>query len=376
MKILILHGSSDLYGASKILLVTVETLKKNGHEVTVVLSDPGPLAGLLEASGIEIIYIRLGILRRKYKSLAGMLNRLWVLRKAYAAISRLILDRKIDFVYSNTTAVLAGAFAARKTRRPHIWHIHEILEQPFWLYRFLGNILNRYSDKLIVVSDAVKKSWARFVDEKKIHRIYNGIDYSSYLSATGTLRQELRISTDTVLIGMIGRVHPWKGQDYFLEIAKRLSERFSNLHFVMIGDAFPGNEYLYAEIAATIERYRLGTLVSDLGYQSNIPPLLHDFDILVLPSVLPDPFPTVILEAMAAAKPVVATAHGGAQEMLEDGITGVLIPLNNAAKAAAQFEQLILDKGYRERMGRAGRQKVLTDFPQEAFEKQMIKIFE
>ncbi len=376
MNVLLLHGSSDLYGASKILLYTVAALAKNGHRVTVILTEQGPLGDQLQDAGIEVIFIRLGILRRKYKSIGGITNRLIVLRKAYLAIRQLIKEKNIDTVYTNTTAVLAGAYAARSTGTRHIWHVHEIIERPVWLYRFLGRSLNRYSNTVIVVSESVKKSWLRFVDENKMRRVYNGIDYSAYLEAAGTLRKELSLDDNIVVIGMIARVHPWKGQVYFLEIAAALVRRFSNVRFVMIGDAFPGNEYLYEEIASARKQHNLDAVVYDLGYRTDIPALLQDFDILVLPSVLPDPFPTVILEAMASAKPVVATAHGGATEMIEDGITGVLIPVNDAARAASAMESMIRDKQQRKQMGEAARKKVLAQFSKDAFELNMIKALE
>jgi glycosyltransferase involved in cell wall biosynthesis len=248
MNILILHGSSDLYGASKILLVTVNLLKKRGHTITIVLTEHGPLVDELQKLGADILFIRLGILRRKYKSPKGLINRLMVMRKAYAAVKKLIREKDITLVYSNTTAVLAGAFAARSLGIKHVWHVHEIIQEPKWLYRFLGRLLNKYSDLVITVSEAVKKSWETFVATEKMQLVYNGIDYTPYLQPSRKLRNELHISDDVIIIGMIGRVHYWKGQEYFLEIATELAKKFSDLRFVMIGDVFPGYEYLYSKL--------------------------------------------------------------------------------------------------------------------------------
>lgn len=376
MKILILHGSSDLYGASKILLVTVQTFVKNGHQVTVILTESGPLAHLLTEAGAAVLFIRLGILRRKYKSVSGLLNRIAVLRKAYLSICVLIRQQKFDIVYSNTTAVLAGAFAAKRTRTRHIWHIHEIIESPQWLYRFLGRTLNYYSDTVIAVSEAVAKSWSKYVDAKKIRSVYNGIDYSPFLEKKGNFRAEIHAGDDAVVIGMIGRVHPWKGQGYFLDIAAALKSKFANLRFVMAGDAFPGNEYLYTELAGKIASHGLEKDVTDLGYRNDIPALLQGLDILILPSVLPDPFPTVILEAMASGKPVAATAHGGALEMIEDGVSGILIPVHDASAAAGKLELLIKDSNLRRQIGEAARVRVQEVFSRAAFENKMLKVLQ
>jgi len=196
------------------------------------------------------------------------------------------------------------------------------------------------------------------------------------LISPDTLRKELGIEDNFIVIGMIGRVHYWKGQDYFLQIAGHLSRKFTNLHFVMIGDVFPGYEYLYGELAITKKTENIESIVSDLGYRADVAELLQGFDILVLPSVLPDPFPTVILEAMASAKPVVATAHGGMLEMIDEGVTGILIPVNDPCQASLLMEKLVFDKEKRKQMGEAGRKKVLEQYSLEAFENKMIKVLE
>jgi len=375
MNILILHGSSDLYGASKILLVIVAILKKNGHTPIVVLSEEGPLSEKLVEAKVEVIFVHLGILRRKYKSIPGILNRLVVLQKAYKAIKVLIREKNIDILYSNTTAVLVGAFVARNCHIKHIWHVHEIIEKPRLLYFLLGHLLNKYSDKVIVVSAAVKNHWSRYVADDKLKLIYNGIDYFPFLHSADLLRNELHPDNNCIIIGMIGRVHFWKGQDYFLQIAGILSKKYNNLLFVMVGDAFPGYEYLYETLNFIKKEENIAQLVYDLGYRTDIPSLLKGFDIFVLPSQLADPFPTVVLEAMASSKPVVATLQGGAVEMIENNRSGILIPINEPGKAALMMEKLIESKELRQKMGESGRKRVLTHFSKEAFENSIINLF-
>lgn len=376
MNILVLNSTSDLYGASKILVAAVNMLVKKGHRAIVVLSEDGPLAKKMQEIGAEVRFIHLGILRRKYKSIPGIINRIGVMAKAFYALKKLIKEDNIQLVYSNTTAVQAGAFAARSLGIKHVWHVQEIIEQPRWLQQLLGRILNHYSDAVVVVSGAVKDSWSRFVSLKKLHLVYSSIDYLPYLNTRGKLRKEIGFPDNTLIIGMIGRVHYWKGQDYFLRIAGILAREFPQLRFVMIGDAFPGYEYLYENLAAIRKEENIDEVLFDLGYRTDVPELLPEFDIMVLPSLLPDPFPTVILEAMASAKPVVATDHGGAREMVTDNVTGILIPVNDPAKAAELMRPIIMDAEKRKEAGEAGRKKVLAEYSLEAFENKLIKIFE
>jgi glycosyltransferase involved in cell wall biosynthesis len=375
MKILLLHSSSDQYGASKILLGIVQLLVKRNHQVWVVLSEEGPLSNDLLQAGADVIYIRLGILRRKYFSPTGIINRLITINQAKKELEKIIRQKNINLVYSNTTGVLAGAFAASKCRIKHIWHVHEIIESPRWFTQILGKIMRQYAHSVVVVSEAVKKSWLSVIPENKMVVVHNGIDYTPYLQAQPSIQASFGFPEDALIIGMVGRVHYWKGQDYFLQIAALLHVRFPQLRFVMVGDAFPGYEYLYAQLDNQMQQLQVQDVVKQLGFRNDIPSLMQSIDLLLLPSQLPDPFPTVILEAMASEKPVIATQMGGALEMIEAGITGDFMP-HDRAEAAANIVSNWLNKEKLHQAGKAARQRVLEKFSKESWENKLIKIIE
>lgn len=374
-RILMLHGSSDLYGASKIFLITAVSLKEKGHVPYVVLSEEGPLVGALEKEGIKVSLVRLGIIRRKYFNLPGIFNRVRVMNRAVKALSRLVEDEKITDVYSNTAAVWVGALVSGKKRLRHFWHLHEIIVRPSWFSWLIGNMINRSADKVIVVSAAVKDHWGKYIHPQKLELVYNGIDYAPYLGPGGDLRAELGIDRDACVVGMIGRVNSWKGHQYFLEISEELNKKFLNLQFILAGDAFPGEEHLYEGLVKKILEKKFKNRVFNLGFRSDVSSVLATLDIFVLPSTLPDPFPTVVLEAMAAGKPVVATEHGGALEMIEDYQTGILIPWDSAKTAAGRMDILFEDKNKRIRMGEMGRKKVLENFSLTSFKENINRVF-
>jgi glycosyltransferase involved in cell wall biosynthesis len=371
MKLLILHSSSDLYGASKILLTSLAIFKKHGHEAIVVLSAKGELSERLAQMDVRVVYMPLGIIRRKYMNPKGLINRVQATRQAIKAIKEIIIAEKITLVYSNTTAVLAGAFAAKQLGIRHIWHVHEIILRPNFLFRGLSYLLKHYADKIIVVSKAVQDHWAKHIPISKILLVYNGIDYSEYQSQVA---QRESTHGAKLRIGMIGRVHHWKGQDYFLQIAGELIKTNPHLEFIMVGDAFPGNEYLYEKINRLKTELNLVNAVTDLGYRTDIPAILQQLDIFVLPSILPDPFPTVVLEAMASGKAIVATNHGGATEMIEFDKEGLLIPWDNAKAAAEIMKPIIENDAKRKAMGAAAAKKVRVEFSLEAFEERIVKL--
>ena len=246
MRILLLHSSSDLYGASKIFLQTVTLLRKQGHQCLVVLSNKGSLEEALELLEAEVHIINLGIIRRKYFNIAGLFNRLQKWSTATSLLNTIILSHQIELVYSNTASVLIGAWVAKKNRLKHFWHIHEIIESPKILHYFLNWQMRRGADKLIVVSDAVATCWEDGLTEKNsLTRIYNGIEPITH-PVTIHYRKQYNIPEDAVVLGLASRIHVIKGQPYFLAIAKALKARSttSNIHFLIAGDPYPGQEYL------------------------------------------------------------------------------------------------------------------------------------
>lgn len=368
--IIVLHSSSDLYGASKIVQHTIKALSEANYRVILCLSEEGPLADEVRKVGVDVRIIRLGVLRRRYLSPAGLLNRIFVIGIAVAQLVSLCRQERPSLVYSNTTGVLVGALVARLMRVPHLWHVHEIILSPRLMRVVLGWAIKTLSDRTIVVSDAVKAHWNSInpSQPEKLLVVRNGIAVEDFaVRGAEALRAELGLKGH-IAIGMVGRVHYWKGQDYFIRIAAELVRRYPDTRFVMVGDAFPGYEYLYEQLKTLAVDLGVSENIIDLRYRSDIPRILAVLDIFVLPSILPDPLPTVVLEAMAASKPVVATAHGGAVEMVVDGVTGFHIPWDNPKSVVEILEPLMNDPALRIAMGREGKRHVAEDFSPSTFE--------
>ncbi|MCH7415765.1 glycosyltransferase family 4 protein [Belliella sp. R4-6] len=362
-EILMLHGSSDLYGASKMFLLSIQSLQSKGANVTVVLSENGPLVSELNKLHVDVHIYKLGILRRKYFNAKGIFNRLVTIRRAKAFLSNLVIEKKIDLIYSNTSAVLVGGWVAKKMKIPHVAHLHEIIKSPTWLRKLLGNIINNTSSKVLAVSQAVKENWSGVIDVNKIKLVYNGIDQSPYFDLKTNIIKDLpKMAEKKILIGMIARVNHWKGQNYFIDIAKSLCHDYDNLHFLIVGDAFPGTEYFIDELLIHIKNSGMEDHITYLGYRTDVADILNTLDIFMLPSILPDPLPTTVLEAMAAAKPVVATNHGGAREMVLDGETGFLVPWDDTEKVVSIMRILIESPEKRKAMGKSGRERVSKHF--------------
>jgi glycosyltransferase involved in cell wall biosynthesis len=369
--VLFLQSSSEGYGSAKIIQQVLRIYLNEGFTPIILLTNSGPLQDILEKEGLSVYVQNLGILRRKYVSPQGLLNRLSKNLKAYRFLTELHLKYQFELVYSNTLAVIVGAYWAKRRQIPHIWHIHEILPGPGPLVKMLAGLLDQSTPRPIAVSQAVAEHWKPLLKKSKIEVIHNGLPYADFQVEYSDTKAKLGLSPEQVIIGMIGRINPGKGQLFFLELADRLSKKFPKTHFILVGDPFPGYEPILEEIRNEIRDKGLESKVNYLGFRDDIPKVMAALDVFVLPSILPDSFPTVILEAMAAAKPVVATRSGGASEMVLEGETGFLIPISSVEKGVEALQKLIQDPDLRQKMGEAGRKRVLKEFGLEAFEEKI-----
>lgn len=451
MRLLLLHSSSDLYGASKIFCQTTLLLQQKGHHCEVVLSSEGLLSQELRDLGVSVHIVNLGILRRKYFTPAGLVDRLKKWIHASKVLSQLIQEKNIDAIYSNTAAVLIGCWLASKKYKTatgldrslkHFWHIHEIIQKPVVLRWLIQWGMTHFTYKVIAVSAAVKNSWVQknnilgrshVINKRllqKIEVVYNGIlplnslhKKSKYLNENieaRNFRSKYSIPQEAMVIGMAGRIHYWKGQDYFLQIAKSLiantnkltinstssntqslnniqpshtAESIKNsttgidtpssanpiLYFIITGDAFAGYEYLVEELNFFINQHNLGAQIFYTGFEKDMDQFYSAIDVLILPSQLPDPLPTVVLEAMQYGIPVVATPQGGALEMIVENETGIFIPLQNNEKnvaIAAQQIQNILTHQLLNEMGANAKKRVAQHFSAAVFEQKIIQLVE
>jgi glycosyltransferase involved in cell wall biosynthesis len=380
MRILLLHSSSDLYGASKIFLQTVQILNGQGHTCHVVVSSAGPLVDKLKQDSIPVTVINLGIIRRKYFTPLGILNRINKWQKANSILNKYIQQNDIELVYANTTAVLLGAYLAHKNEIKHVWHVHEIIGKPKFLFFAIQWIMKRYTSSIICVSKAVKDHWSKNTPllSSKMQVIYNGIAPIEKSTAPN-LRTKYQIPKEAIVIGMAGRVHYWKGQKYFLQIAQQLlnqcsyNNKVTPLYFIITGDAFPGYEYLVDEMNDFIKKNKLGDRIFYTGFENEMDKFYSSIDLLILPSQLPDPLPTVVLEAMQYGIPVAATEQGGALEMIVENETGIFIPMNNVKLASDKIFELIQSNNYN-KLHTHSIERVQTYFSMKSFENQIGKI--
>ena len=277
---------------------------------------------------------------------------------------RIIRENGIDIVYCNgTLAKIVGTLIGRKNGKPVIWHVRNIQQT-----RFMKSLMETLSGfrcvkRIICVSRATAEPFRKA--KSKVRVVYNGIDPADFDrdSVRGSLREEFSIPPDAVLVGNTGRVVPRKGYVEFIDTVSRLVSDGAvgeKTKFVIVGDTpwfFPKNHL--RELEDHAERLGVRDSFVFTGYRKDVRPYLRDFDLFVIPSNYPDPFPRSVIEAMAFGLPVVGFSIGGIAEALEDGKTGFLCAPGDFGKMGESISILARDAAARDEMGRNARRRVM-----------------
>jgi glycosyltransferase involved in cell wall biosynthesis len=225
--------------------------------------------------------------------------------------------------------------------------------------KWVQKMVCRLADCVLVNAGAIRQSLIeQGYNPAKIVVIQNGITLSKFASRRrgAILRQELGLSLTAQLVVVFSRLNPMKGVRYFIEAAISLTKKFPDARFLIVGDG--GNRKELEEQAC---RVGLGQRVVFTGFRTDIPELLREAAVSVLPS-LSEGLSNTLLESMAAGVPAVATSVGGNPEVIEHGVSGLLVPPRDAAALAAAMGSLLDDGDFASRLGQAGRQRVAELF--------------
>ena len=195
-----------------------------------------------------------------------------------------------------------------------------------------------------------------------VQTVHDGIDADAFerrvVRRREQVRSELEIGAGVPVIGLVGNVREWKGQEYLADALHVLHRSLPDFVCLFIGAATQEDAEFERRLRKKIADYGLSQKVIFTGYRSDIPDLVNALDVLVNASIRPDPFPHVILEGMALGRVVVATNLGGAVESIADGESGFLVPGDTPVILADRLHRVLVDPALRKSMEDRARRRV------------------
>jgi glycosyltransferase involved in cell wall biosynthesis len=277
-----------------------------------------------------------------------------------------------DVVYSNQQHLdcRAATYIAKKLKRPQVIHLHYTVG--YWLKRQpLERLLT--CDHVVAISDFIAGEARRHgVSSDRITTIVNPAPTlsSAPVDARETVRRELGIPVDAVVIGNVSRLDSGKGHSDILAAFERIAAANSEAYLVIVGDGG-----LKSELEAQAASFEASDRVKFTGRRGDVPALHKAMDIFIHPS-LQEPCGLAVMEASVSALPVIAYRDGATPEIVADGVTGLLAPVGDIAALATALAKLIGDEAERSRLGRNGQAKMARDFRPDEAGKALAEVFE
>lgn len=361
--VLFIHQGAELYGSDKVLLNLAAGLRDTAFQPIVLLPFDGPLVEELRLADVETHIVPVTKVSRALFSVRGLLSLPGDLWRATRAISRALAGRKVAVVHSNTLAVLSGAVWATLHRVPHLWHVHEILMNPALIRRGFPLMVRLLADKA-VSNSSLTTQW--LVDEQpalapRTVTIWNGIGRTTAHDAVSSARLRDEVTggePERLIAALVGRINSWKGHLLLVEAAGLLWQRgYRDLRFLVVGSVFAQQEHFMEQLQAAIAASPARDCFVVRGFTESIWNVWDACDIALVPSTEPEPFGMVAIEAMCAGKPLVAAAHGGLLDIVDDGVSGFLVAPRDAQALADAIARLVDDPALRQQMGSAGQQR-------------------
>lgn len=374
MKILFVDQTAKLSGGELALLDIVCPYRK---ESKVILFEDGPLNHKLQAREVDTRIIDIsGNLKNIRRSSRIPLSSIYSLVQLSRTIAK--ESENYDFIFANSQkAALVSSLAGQLARKPVVWYLHDILTAEHFgkAQLMAAKYISRKSSQILVNSEATRLALHKLTGRtSNVHLVYNAFSKSlfaeqSSLHACQHVREKLGFD-NRPLIGVFGRLTPWKGQDVFLKALAKMPD----VQGVIVGSSMFGEEKYTQRLEQEILQLGLSNRVKMTGFRNDVPELMQACDIIAHTSIAPEPFGRVIVEGMLAGKPVVATATGGPDEIIENGVTGKLYPAGDPEALYRSLQDILSDPDQSSVMANRAKESARQRFSLEIMHKKLDEI--
>jgi glycosyltransferase involved in cell wall biosynthesis len=377
-------------GAALSTLGLICDLRQHGIESCAVCHDAGTpqeREQLREAVGGEVRFTRLYWWNRKirmplWRRPLAEAKQIWITGWSYGSTARVMeaaVRWQADLIHTNTILTPEGGLAAYRLGLPHVWHLRELLGpgNPFRLGRegaSFGNYMARFCSKLVANSHVSAAQIRDWVPVDLLEVVPNGIDIGRFEPRHASSRQAVTV------VGMVGNLTSRsKKHALLIEAASRVDRKLPIEwriygHDPSRGGRQTGDSYI-DELHAQIARLGLTDRFHWPGFQSDPARIMSEIDLLVHPADN-ESFGRVVVEAMAAGLPVVGVRGGGVGEIVQPGVTGLLVEQDNPQELADCIGKLVQDPATRQTMGAAGRQRAESEYSLSACTTAMVRTYE
>lgn len=359
-RLLVVAPSAELYGSDRALLTALPSLA-GAFAVTLAVPTDGPAVERARALGVEVIALPDYAIRRRHLEPRALGPWVWRMAVAVARLHQRHRRGRFDLLYSNTLAAGIGPALKALWRIPHVVHVHECPTGPTWFVRSLLRLARLTSDRVICNSRftldflVAREPWL----EARTTVVHNGIELPE---PDG--RPE---GSDALRVTCPARIHPKKGHSVLAEAVRRCQQQGRRIELHLFGDNLPEHTELRHRLERQVDEGGIGELVTWHGFTETTATMYRDCDVAVVPSVIPEEFSLVCVEAQSMRLPVVVTGPSGASEVIRDGQTGLIVPPGDPEALVTALSTLHDDPERRQQMGERGRRRMLTHFGRERY---------
>lgn len=357
----ILYATTDASiqsGACLHMLDTARDTARQGYQVLAILPAGGAAVDLFRDAGLDPIVTKITRAKRSYLSAQSLIEYFFGFPVEVVELVRILRIHRPDVVHINEIFDVQPGLAAKLCRIPIVWHIRADLESPTWARTLLAWLVKSCATQILTVS----QSAARRVFGESFPSNLRVLHDPAYLSlrfpgerrgdisdkANG--RNALGIPFSVPLVGLVSKLHRVKGHEYLIRAIPQILKGCPDAMFVIVGGPIEGLRDDAEFLQSLPKLLGIRDRVVFTGYRPDVSRLISTCDVMVHCPYWEDPFPRVVMEAMALGKPVVATKVGGIPEQVENGVSGILVPPRDENALAQAIVRLLSNHTLRESM--------------------------
>jgi glycosyltransferase involved in cell wall biosynthesis len=375
VNILLTHPSTDLYGSDRMVLLAVDALVKEGHTVTAVLPDDGPLGGKMRDSKAGVIVADVPVLRKSDLNPLRFLRLLYSVVRSQLRIARIIRSVNPDTVYVNTIVQPWWIAGGKLLGRRVVVHVREAETQVRPVLRKIINAPLILADAVICNSKATRQEITRvpLMSKKQVLVVYNGKDWSKYQCFPTARNPEVAENKDRLTV--VGRLSPRKGQDIAIKALAEVISAGRDATLTLVGDLFPGYEWYEEELKQMAAELNIAGRVEFAGFHEDIRSVLSVTDVAIVPSRV-EPFGTVAAECMAAGLPTIVAEVQGLVEIVQNGENGLTVPPDDPSALAQSCIWALTHIEESRELALRGQRDVNERFSLDRYEREVVEVLE